>query len=257
MALEWSCCVLDGSGAVMHAEDADRLQPTASIGKLFLLYAVADAVATGALAIGERVRRPLDLVADSGLWQHLGAHELTIGDAAILVGSVSDNLASNALLDAVSMDAVDHAARTLGCQQSGLTDRIRDVRTPAEPPAPSVGRADELAEAVRRIELTRTTSPAAAMVRSWLLTGVDLSMVGSAFGLDPLAHVTRDRGMTLWNKTGTDTTIRADVGVVGGPGAWFAYAALAQWDSADDKRDAALARMRDLSEYLRTLVRGG
>lgn len=248
--------MLDQTGQVVHAEDAGRVQPTASLGKLFLLYAVADAVTTGTLAVSDRVGRPTEAVQDSGLWQHLDVDELSLGDAAVLVASVSDNLAANALFDAIGPEAIDAAAEALGCQQSRLIDRIRDVRRAEHPPAPSIGRADELAEAVRRIELAGTTSPAAATVRSWLLTGVDLSMVGSAFGLDPLAHVTPDRRMTLWNKTGTDTTIRADVGVLRGPDHWLAYAALAQWDSTDDARDAALARMRDLGHHLRTRVQG-
>jgi beta-lactamase class A len=248
--------VLDETGQVVHAEDAGRVQSTASIGKLFLLYAVADAVATGTLAMSDRVGRPTEAVQDSGLWQHLDVDELSLSDAAVLVASVSDNLAANALLDVVGPDAVAQAAQALGCQQSRLADRIREVRTAEHPPAPSIGRADELAEAARRIELAGTTSKAAATVRSWLLTGVDLSMVGSAFGLDPLAHVTPDRGVLLWNKTGTDTTIRADVGVLRGPDHWFAYAALAEWNSTDDARDAALERMRDLGHHLRTLVQG-
>ncbi|MEK9809351.1 MAG: serine hydrolase, partial [Candidatus Nanopelagicales bacterium] len=206
--------------------------------------------------MSDRVGRPTEAVQDSGLWQHLDVDELSLSDAAVLVASVSDNLAANALLDVVGPDAVAQAAQALGCQQSRLADRIRDVRTAEHPPAPSIGRADELAEAARRIELAGTTSKAAATVRSWLLTGVDLSMVGSAFGLDPLAHVTPDRGVLLWNKTGTDTTIRADVGVLRGPDHWFAYAALAEWNSTDDARDAALERMRDLGHHLRTLVQG-
>ena len=54
-----------------------------------------------------------------------------------------------------------------------------------------------------------------SQVLGWLATGVDLSMVGAAFGLDPLAHAVPDRGISLHNKTGTDAGVRADVGLVG------------------------------------------
>lgn len=265
--------MLDEAGQVIHAEDSARVQPTASIGKLFLLYAVADAAATGTLAMSDPVRRPTEAVHDSGLWQHLSVNELTIGDAAVLVASVSDNLAANALLDVIGSDAVDAAAEVLGCQRSRLIDRIRDVRTAEHPPAPSIGRADELAEAVRRIEVAaRLTSPnssaetnrvdvisssSAAQVREWLRTGVDLSMAGAAFNLDPLAHGTPDRGLTLWNKTGTDSTVRADVGIVSGLRGWFAYAAMAEWDGASDERESALARTLSLGHHLHALVGNG
>jgi beta-lactamase class A len=39
-----------------------------------------------------------DPVVDSGLWQHLAAEALSAGDLAVLVGAVSDNLATNTLL---------------------------------------------------------------------------------------------------------------------------------------------------------------
>jgi beta-lactamase class A len=83
-------------------------------------------------------------------------------------------------------------------------------------------------------------------------------MVGSAFGLDPLAHREADRGITLWNKTGTDAGVRADVGVVHGPRRALAYAVLAEWSPTADPalRDRVLAVMGETGRGLRSLVRG-
>ncbi len=53
-----------------------------------------------------------------------------------------------------------------------------------------------------------------ARVLRWVAANADLSMVAAAFGLDPLAHAEPDRGITLINKTGTISTVRADVGIV-------------------------------------------
>jgi len=280
--MRWSCCVRAADGSIVLAEDASRLQPTASIGKLFLLVAAAEGIVAGHVDPTARLARPPEAIADSGLWQHLSLPALTVADAAVLTAAVSDNLAANALLDLVGHDCADSAALALGCDGSRLLDRIRVRRTPVHPHAPSQGRADELSEVVRHIEQASShresrdthvcaaddgdtesiSAHAAEMVRNWLLTGVDLSMVGSAFGLDPLAHVQSDRGVTLWNKTGTDATVRADIGVVTGPLGWFAYAALAEWTDHEnsaatgepDGRDESLARMHALGDYLRTLV---
>ena len=253
MALRWSSHIVDSTGTVVYSEDAGRLQPTASIGKIFLLAAAADAVAAGSLDLSMLIPRPSEPVADSGLWQHLAVEDLTLGDVAVLTAAVSDNLAANALLDLLGLDAADAAARSLGCVQSRLLDRIRAVRGAGDPIAPSVGRADELAEAVRRIQAQADADDqsTASALRRWLSIGVDLSMVASAFHLDPLAHIDADRGVQLWNKTGTDTFVRADTGVVEGAQGWLAYAALAEWDADCDDRDEAMDRMRKLGDRIR------
>ena len=71
-------------------------------------------------------------------------------------------------------------------------------------------------------------------------------------GLDPLAH--RGDEPFLWSKTGTDATVRADMGVIAAPGGAYAYAAIATWDADDDRRDEALERMHDLGTRIRSLL---
>jgi beta-lactamase class A len=92
---------------------------------------------------------------------------------------------------------------------------------------------------------------ASRMVRGWLAANTDLSMVASAWDLDPLAHAEPDRGIRLVNKTGTISTARADVGVVEGPAATIAYAVLANWPAAEDRRDDVLADMRRIGRAIR------
>ena len=90
----------------------------------------------------------------------------------------------------------------------------------------------------------------------WLAANADLSMVAAALDLDPLAHGEADRGVTLVNKTGTISTARGDVGVVGGPDATLAYAVLATWPQHVDARDQVLAAMRAVGQQLRAAVGG-
>ena len=89
-------------------------------------------------------------------------------------------------------------------------------------------------------------------VLDWLATGVDLSMVGSAFGLDPLAHGESDRGVRLWSKTGTSSGVRADVGLVDDDGSRTSYAVLCTWPTdGPDLRDDVLDAMRTIGTWLR------
>ena len=93
-------------------------------------------------------------------------------------------------------------------------------------------------------------------VLRWIGTNTDLSMVASAFDLDPLAHAEPDRGVRLVNKTGTISTVRADVGVVEGPAANAAYAVLASRADDVDLRDAVLADMRRIGQIIRDHMGG-
>jgi beta-lactamase class A len=243
-------------GTVLLSEDADRVQPTASIGKILLLIEVAVRFADGRLRPEALVgRTPDDQVADSGLWQHLASESLPAADLAALVGAVSDNLATNVLLRHVGLLAVSERARTLGLTHTRLHDRVRDLRRPTDPETLSTGTATELAELMARLHRGEVRSRAVSrQVLRWLALDTDTSMTAGAFGLDPLAHTDPDRGLSLAHKTGTDTGIRCEIGVIGGPVRTVAYAVLAQFD--DEDRDSVLGRMFAHGQKIRELVEG-
>jgi beta-lactamase class A len=85
----------------------------------------------------------------------------------------------------------------------------------------------------------------------WLSLNCDLSMVASAFGLDPLAHRMPDHDTLLVNKTGTDIGIRAEVGALRGARAAVSYAVSAHFFDRDlQLRLRVLAAMRTVGEEL-------
>ncbi|SDR80004.1 beta-lactamase class A [Friedmanniella luteola] len=258
-AARWSVAVRDGgTGAVLAAVHPDQLQLTASIGKVFLLVEVAARLADGSLDPEEPLTwTEEEHVADSGLWYLMDRRTLGVRDLAVLVGAFSDNLATNVLLRRVGLTAVQARAVALGCTRSTLLDRVRLRRTPQDPPTLSVGTAGELSGLLHALHAGTGVAPAvSAQVLRWLAAGADLSMVASAFDLDPLAHGEPDRGVTLVNKTGTISIARGDVGVVAGPDATLAYAVLATWPEHVDVRDAVLAAMRTVGQQLRAAVGG-
>jgi len=232
-------------GDVLAEHEPERLLRTASVGKVYLLMRVAELIEAGALDPGELLDRDrAPAVADSGLWQHLDTRRLPVADAARLVGAVSDNWATNALVHRVGIESLPSGPRG-----SALHDYVRDERGPRHPPTLSEGCAADWVDAFLGL-------PGGSAVLDWISLGVDLSMVGSAFGLDPLAHQEPDRGVRLWSKTGTSEGVRADVGLVeiAGQvgGQRTAYAAICNWPpDGDDVRDEVLATMQALGRALR------
>ncbi|MFM8529548.1 MAG: serine hydrolase [Ilumatobacteraceae bacterium] len=260
MSIDWSFCVLDDGGGVVDESDADLVHSTASIGKVFLLCEAAELIASRQLDPDRVLTRHSDFpVADSGLWQHLRQETLPLVDVCQLIGAVSDNWATNTLLDVIGIDAVAARALSLGCVHSTLHDYVRDERGPEHPVRLSSGTARELAEVARRIHAAAAgacvegiTCAAAAMVERWLMVGVDLSLVGATLHLDPLAHMSGD--LLTWSKTGFDTEVRADMGVVWSADHGFAYAALATWPRGAEPSphpvDAMNALGRSIAERL-------
>ncbi len=252
----WSITIVNAdTGIVLAAHDPDRICRTASIGKLILLAELATRLADGSLAprtLWER--EAADHVADSGLWHLLTTDALPVVDIAVLVAAASDNLATNVLLRNIGLDSVAARGHLLGLNSTALHDRVRNHRLPSDPPTLSTGTATELAGFFAALHRREVVNPAVSeQLLGWLATNTDLSMTAAAWGLDPLAHQGSDREIRLWNKTGTDTGIRCDVGLVTQPAGTYAYAVLANWpaEEADALRDRVLETMRRIGSGLR------
>ncbi|GAA1657084.1 serine hydrolase [Microbacterium flavum] len=259
--VRWSLRIVDAdSEEILADRTSDLVCETASIGKVFLLIEVAARLESGALAAGQIVEIPAEhRVADSGLLYLMENQRHCVADLALLVGAVSDNLATNALIALCGLDAVRAVATTLGYRDTSLLDYIRNERREGMPWTPSYGTGAELADLMRRLGAGLIVSPAvSAQVMAWLAVDTDTSMVASAFLLDPLAHTEPEyEGMVLRHKTGTTSVTRVDVGHVRGPRAAVAYAVCANWrGEEDDLRAPVLAAMRELGEQIRLVVTG-
>ncbi len=245
-----------GTGELLAAHRPDAVLPTASVGKLLLLAETARLLDAGDLDQQEPLHRhSVEPVADSGLWQHLAVDVLPVHDLCVLIGAVSDNLATNVLLERVGLARLAALAGELGLRRTRLHDRVRDVRGATDAGTLSSGTAGELSGLFASVHTGGLVSPAvSARVREWLGTGTDLSMAVSAYHLDPLAHAAGDRGVHLVHKTGTDAGVRADTGLVVAADAAVAYAVIAGWPPAEDRRDDVHRALRRVGEVLRELV---
>ena len=223
--------------------------PTASIGKILLLVEVAARITARDFAgFGILDKTPGDSIADSGLWQQLQAPALPVSDLAALVGATSDNLATNVLLRQVGLDAVRARTESLGLARTALLDLVRDTRGPDDAPQLSVGSTAELAWLFSTLSRGQIVDHVTShRVLGWLSSNADLSLVASAFGLDPLSHRGVDHGIQLINKTGTDAGVRSEVGLLSGPRTGIAYAVTVQFD------DETLATRLQVIEAMRTV----
>lgn len=251
---KWSVLVTDvDTGEELLSNSPERVLDTASIGKIFLLHRLLSEVDAGARSLEDTVtRRPSEHMDNSGLWYLLQAQTLSLYDVAALIGAVSDNAATNTLCRVLGLDEVRHHTRAMGYVDSALDDSVRWPIPAAAPKTLSHANARELVRFVVRTARAEDLSASSSdALQRWLGAGMDLSMVASAFGLDPLAHYFYDRDVWLWNKTGTINNVRADMGLVLNPTRRIAYAALVNWDSGAPARDEALAAMREVGEFIR------
>jgi beta-lactamase class A len=237
------------SGLTLLAIDDRLVLPTAGVGKVLLLIEVAARVTARDFAgYGILDKTPGDNVGKAGLWQQLQAPSLPVADLATLVGATSDNLATNVLLGQVGLDAVRARTESLGLSRTALLDLVRETRGPDDAPQLSVGSTAELAWLFAALSRGQVVDYVTShRVLGWLSNNVDLSLVASSFGLDPLSHRTADHGVQLVNVTGLDTGVRSEVGVLSGPRTGVAYAVTVQFD------DGGLATRLRVVEALRTV----
>ena len=190
---------------------------------------------------------------------------LCIADLGVLIGSFSDNYATNLLIDHVGLDRVQQCARqVMRYETSNLLDKVRMERDQSHdgPDDMSRGCADELCDYMIRLATGRLISDtASAQIDRWLAADADTSMLAGAFNVDPLAHWPQDAGFRLRHKTGTESDVRCDVGFVEdvATGTTVAYAVLANWNKREhgDLRDTVLAQMRQLGLHIRQYIESG
>ena len=241
----WSIRVRQGGRIVVDVDPHTPLR-IACAGKILLLVAAAERIVDDPAFAQASVPRPPEPVADSGLWQHLSAPSLTVQDACVLIGGVSDNLATNGLLEVVGLDACNAVSRSLGCTSLRLHDRVRDTRSPEHPACLATGGAADLEAVVHELRSPAVLDRrAASMVAGWLSLNVDHSMALHGLGLDPLVDG-RGTDPPIANKTGTDAGVRADAGIIGSGADAVTYAVIANWVGESPPTRAVLDTMNRL-----------
>jgi beta-lactamase class A len=212
------------SGDTLSIRGAERF-PTASIIKLPILVELFHQMRFGRL----RWEDPLvmldsDRVGGSGLLQHFKPpHQLTVGDAATLMISISDNTATNLLIDKVGIRAVNLRMDSLGLPNTELYAKVfLRARTSID----TAGSA--------RYGLGVTTPVEFATILARLYRGQLVSDTASRRMVDLLKlQQVRDRiprllppGTVVAHKTGEVDETRNDCGIVFAPEHEYVFCAL-------------------------------
>jgi beta-lactamase class A len=115
--------------SVRNVDTGERLElrgdetfPTASLIKVTLLVTLFDMVEKGVISLDDRIRvLKVDKVPGSGILQHLhDGIEISVRDAAWLMSTISDNTATNLLIDKVSIRRSWEKMEALGLAHSKL-----------------------------------------------------------------------------------------------------------------------------------------
>ena len=105
---------------------ADEVFPTASMVKIGILLELFRQKEGGKLDLGEMVTiRKADKTAGSGLIENMGEEvTLSLHDIAVLMNAISDNTATNVLIDRLGIDAINVAMAEAGMSNTHLFRKI-------------------------------------------------------------------------------------------------------------------------------------
>ena len=114
--------IRDHAGGTWFSQNEDMVFKAASTVKLLILLALADRVTAQQTSLADRVEiTPEQRVSGSGVLAWLdSASPLSVHDLAWLMIAVSDNTASNVLIDLVGLEAIDQVQRDLGLSHTVL-----------------------------------------------------------------------------------------------------------------------------------------
>jgi beta-lactamase class A len=217
--------------------------PTASVIKLPILLHIALAVDEGPLSWDEPLTLAEDVKAPgTGVLKELSAGlSLSLRDLCVLMTALSDNTATNMLLDRMGVDAVNTRLEQLGLLQTRLLRRVFAPDTPATRPfGLGVTTAHEMADLL--VQLARGQiggGRAADTVLAMLAMQQDRAAIPRLL----------PEGWRYAGKTGSNPDLRADVALLTAPdGSELALAAFctamprADW-TVDNPGLLAIARL--------------
>jgi beta-lactamase class A len=206
--------------------------PTASAIKVPILYELLKQADERGLDLEATRPLPRDqVVAGSGVLQHLGSPALSLRDHATLMMIVSDNTATNVIIDAVGMANVTARMQRLGLGDILLRRKMMD--------GAAVARGDEnvaspasLLEATQLLWKGEGLAPARRDVGRHMMRLVS----GAIRGAVPAR-------VDVFSKTGSLTGVRAETAIVDVPGAPFGIAVMTTYLREDAAGSRAIGEI--------------
>jgi len=225
------------TGEVVSYNELEEF-PSASMIKLLPLVELFRQAHEGRLSLSERLTvKPEQMVGGSGVLKELEpGHQLTLKEAATLMVILSDNTATNMLVDRLGLDAINRTARELHLPGTEMRHRVEfeylmpDIRRFGVATARGMVR---LLEAVARYELmdeAHSEGVIDVMQRQQYQDMIPRYIPWNMYAKD----LGVDQDIWVGNKTGFFMGIRTDAGIVTTPKGKYVLALLSK-DCKDER----------------------
>lgn len=202
---------LDGSDVFAWRDD--ERAPAASTIKVFLLVALLERVAAGEASLDdELVVARGDQVTGSGVLKSLQAgRSYTVGDLATLMIIVSDNSATNLVLDTVGLQRFRASLRAHGWSGTTASGKLQTV--PRNPPSLTTPR--DLHDAIVRLWRGELLPEAeTAFARGVLEAQQYTDSLGRELDFDPYSTELGESSLRIASKGGAIRGVRNEVAVI-------------------------------------------
>lgn len=212
----------------------DEIFPTASTIKLALLLELYRQCDGGGLRLSDAyLLQPKDLAEDSAIMGNLEpGTRLTLRDLALFTVVVSDNSATNILIDRVGMDRVNATLDGLGLHRTRLRRKMMDAKAAREG-RENLSTPRELAQLLTGIHQGKVLGPA---------SGTDLMRLLKTPKDGYLTRLLPD-DLPVANKPGSLQGVRNDVGIVFVKGRPLVIAVMTSHLRDDREGEAVIARI--------------
>lgn len=161
---KWTYALTDLTSGEHIGWDEDDVMPTASLIKVPILVALYQAAHEGRVSLDDRITyREEHQCLGSGVLQRLSPGvELSVRDTAVLMIIISDNVATNMVIDTVGLDYINEQQRRLGLEQTTLFRRLGDAKGGLDARKQSVSTAREMTRLLELIARHEAVSPEAS-----------------------------------------------------------------------------------------------
>lgn len=212
----------------------DVVLPTASTIKLAILYELAHAVDEGRVKWDDTRALDRRRAVPGGLLFDLGTPALSLREYAVAMAVLSDNTATNVLIELLGMERVTARMRELGLQQTRLRRYMIDLEA-AKRGNENVSTPGEIA---RLLEAYHRGTGLTAASRDEALTILKKEKIP----LSPMA-LGLPAGTVLANKPGDLEGVRVDAGIVYAKNRPYIFSAMTSFLLKDEAGEALIAEL--------------
>lgn len=215
----------------------DNVSPTASTIKLAILYELVRAAGEGRLTLDDTRALDRRRAVPGGVLYEMGTPTLSLRDYAVVMAVLSDNTATNVLIDLLGMEAITARMRGLGLKDTRLRRHMIDLEA-AKRGNENVSTPAEIARLLEAFYKGTGLTPGARDEALKILKKEKVPLTPLGRSLPP--------GIELASKVGELEGVRVDAGIVYAQNRPYIFSAMTTYllrDEAGDKAIEDLARI--------------